>query len=79
MRLIESYLLHMLYTLVQYVQDEGFIPSLFIGIAMAFNRPDENEKKLFIEKFSHLTNWFPHLTLEETIKKSQELMSNSLV
>ena len=54
-------------------------PSLFIGIAMAFNRPDENEKKLFIEKFSHLSNWFPHLTLEETIKKSQELMSNSLV
>tara|TARA_R100001443_G_scaffold17957_5_gene28606 strand:- start:64 stop:204 length:141 start_codon:yes stop_codon:yes gene_type:complete len=46
---------------------------------MAFNRPDENEKKLFIEKFSHLSNWFPHLTLEETIKKSQELMSNSLV
>ena len=37
---------------------------------MAFNRPDEKQKEVFAEKFSHLSNWFPHLTLQETIDKA---------
>ena len=37
---------------------------------MAFNRPDEKQKEVFAEKFSDLSNWFPHLTLQETIDKA---------
>ena len=35
---------------------------------MSLSRPHENEKKFFIQRCKHLANWFPHLTLEETIK-----------
>ena len=37
---------------------------------MSLSRPHENEKKFFIQKFKHLANWYPHLTLDETIKLS---------
>mgnify|MGYP003139729557 len=37
---------------------------------MAFNRPDEKQKEVFAEKFSYLSNWFPNLTLQETIDKA---------
>jgi len=35
---------------------------------MSLSRPHENEKKFFIQKFKHLANWYPHLTLDETVK-----------
>jgi len=39
---------------------------------MSLTRPDENEKKFFIKTFKDLSNWSPHLTLNETIKLTQE-------
>jgi len=35
------------------------------------NKPDLLEKIYFIEKFTRLQNWYPHLTLEETINLSK--------
>ena len=35
---------------------------------MSLSRPHENEKKFFIQSFKHLANWYPHLTLDETVK-----------
>jgi len=35
------------------------------------NKPDFMKKITFVEKFTHLQNWFPHLTLEETINLSK--------
>tara|TARA_B100000161_G_scaffold206292_1_gene151396 strand:- start:796 stop:1065 length:270 start_codon:yes stop_codon:yes gene_type:complete len=35
---------------------------------MSLSRPHENEKKFFIQSFKHLANWYPHLTLDETMK-----------
>tara|TARA_R100000231_G_scaffold40400_1_gene35243 strand:- start:408 stop:602 length:195 start_codon:yes stop_codon:yes gene_type:complete len=42
---------------------------------MSLTRPDENEKKFFIKSFQDLTNWSPHLTLNETIKLTQEKLN----
>ena len=39
---------------------------------MSLSRPHENEKKFFIQKFKHLANWYPHLTLDETVKLTQD-------
>jgi len=36
------------------------------------NKPDLMAKIYFIEKFTRLQNWYPHLTLEETINLSKE-------
>ena len=35
---------------------------------MSLSRPHENEKKFFIQTFKHLANWYPNLTMNETIK-----------
>ena len=35
---------------------------------MSLSRPHENEKKFFIRTFKHLANWYPHLTIDETVK-----------
>tara|TARA_R100001591_G_scaffold56637_1_gene66273 strand:- start:276 stop:479 length:204 start_codon:yes stop_codon:yes gene_type:complete len=42
---------------------------------MSLTRPDENEKQFFIKHFKELTNWSPHLTLNETIKLTQEKLN----
>ena len=34
---------------------------------MSLSRPEENEKKFFIKEFQNLINWYPHLTLQESI------------
>jgi len=36
------------------------------------NKPDLMKKIYFVEKFTQLQNWYPHLTLEETINLSKE-------
>ena len=35
---------------------------------MSLSRPHENEKKFFIRSFKHLANWYPNLTLDQTMK-----------
>jgi hypothetical protein len=40
------------------------------------NKPDLMKKITFVEKFTHLQNWFPHLTLEETINLSMRRKTN---
>ena len=34
---------------------------------MSLTRPHENEKKFFIKEFQNLSNYYPQLTLQETI------------
>ena len=34
---------------------------------MSLTRPNENEKKFFIKEFQNLANFYPHLTLQETM------------
>ena len=34
---------------------------------MSLTRPHENEKKFFIKEFQNLSNFYPQLTLQETI------------
>jgi len=41
---------------------------------MSLSRPEENEKKFFIKEFQNLLNWYPHLTLQETINLSNRTL-----
>jgi hypothetical protein len=43
---------------------------------MSLSRPHENEKKFFIRTFKHLANWYPHLTIDETVKLTLKRLEN---
>ena len=43
---------------------------------MSLTRPHENEKKFFIKEFQNLSNFYPQLTLQETINLSNRQLES---